>query len=140
LLAAAAAAIDPPAGFEIESATALALARDNPRLAEWLKMRRKLESDEGDKYFADSLKSNPLPRLKGTLLAAQPADKPTELTIAVSDPAVPEIVIKLSVELPNGAVSGTPLEFEGAIDSYKKSPFALTILSDPARIIGWPAK
>jgi tetratricopeptide (TPR) repeat protein len=140
VLAAAAAAPLPPAGFEIESVAALALARDNPRLAEWLKMRRKLESEEGEKYFADSLRTNPFPRLKGILLQATPAEKPTELTIAVSDPAVAEIVIKLSAELPNGAPGGSSIEFEGTLDSYKKSPFTLILSSDPSKITGWPPK
>jgi len=146
LRTAAATAPFPPAGFEIESAAAAALrqqdealTRTNPQLAAWVRMRQKLDTPEGDKYFAETLHGNPLPRLKGTLIKAEPADQPNELTVGVIDPAQPEIVLKLATAFPNGADAGTVLEFEGTIDAVAKSPFAMTVLSDPSKITGWPA-
>ena len=145
LLAAAAAAPEPPAGFTIESAAAMALrkqdemlARENPRLGEWVLMRRKLEAPDGDKYFSETLHGNPLARLKGTLIQSTPEEKPTELVIGVTNPAAPEIVLKLSEALPVGAPVGTVIEFEGTIDAFVKSPFSLTALSDRSKISGWP--
>ena len=146
LRSAAKAAPFPPAGFEIESVAAAALrkqdeelTRTNPQLAAWVRMRQKLESPDGDKYFSDSLRNNPLPKLKGTLIKAEPPGKPTELTIGVIDPAKPEIVLKLSSEFPNDADAGTVLEFEGTADSFARSPFGVTVVSDPSKISGWPA-
>jgi hypothetical protein len=147
LLAAAAKAPEPPAGFDIESAAAIAirkqdeaLAAENPRLGDWVKSRRKLEAADGEKYFTETLRGNPFVRMKGTLIQVRPEDKPTELVIGVMNAGTPEIVLKLSEPLKNAAVSGTPVEFEGTVDSFTKSPFTLTILSEPAKIYGWPAK
>ena len=143
--AAAPKAAFPPAGFDIESVAAVAvrkqdeeLSRTNPQLATWIRMRRKLDSPEGEKYFAESLRNTPLPRLKGTLIRSTPPDKPNELVVAISDLATPEIVVKLATPFPNEAEIGAILEFEGAIDSFVKSPFGLTVLSDPDKISGWP--
>ena len=116
------------------------LALENPRLGEWVKARRKLEGPDGEKFFADTLRGNPFARLKGTLIQTRPDDKPTELVIGVVNPGAPEIVLKLSTPLNNAAVSGTVIEFEGTADSFTKSPFAFTVLTEPAKIYGWPAK
>jgi hypothetical protein len=146
LRSAAAAAPFPPAGFDIESASAGALrkhaedlARLDPQVAAWIRVREKLEGPEGDKYFSDTLHNNPLTALKGTLIAADPPDKPRELTVGILDPAKPEIVLKLDGELPNGADPGTVLEFAGTADSWAKGPFTLMLLSDRSKISGWPA-
>jgi tetratricopeptide (TPR) repeat protein len=146
LRTAAAAAPFPPVGFDIESVAAAALrkqdeelSRTNPQLLAWVRMRQKLEAPDGDKYFAETLHNSPLPKLKGVLIKADPPGKPNELTIGVIDPAQAEIVLKLTIELPNDAAAGTVLEFEGAVDSFVKSPFALTVVSDPSKISGWPA-
>ena len=72
-------------------------------------------------------------------IKAEPAGKPAELTIGVIDPAQAEIVLKLTTELPNDADLGTVLEFEGTVDAFLKSPFGVTVISDPAKISGWPA-
>ena len=145
LRSAAAAAPFSPAGFDIESVAAAALrkqdeelSRTNPQLLAWVRMRQKLEAPDGDKYFAETLHNNALPRLKGALIKADPPGKPNELTIGVSDPAKAEIVLKLATELPNDADAGTVLEFEGTVDSFVKSPFGLTVVSDPSKISGWP--
>jgi tetratricopeptide (TPR) repeat protein len=146
LRSAAAAAPFPPAGFDVESVAAAALrkqdeelSRTNPQLAAWVRLRQKLEAPDGDKYFAETLHNNPLPKLKGTLIKADPPGKPNELTIGVIDPAQAEIVLKLATELPNDADAGAVLEFEGTVDSFVKSPFGLTVTTDPSKISGWPA-
>jgi tetratricopeptide (TPR) repeat protein len=146
LRSAAAAAPFPPAGFDIESVAAVALRkqdeelnRTDPQLAAWVRMRQKLEGPDGDKFFAETLHNSQLPKLKGALLKSDPPDKPSELTIGIIDPTQPEIVVKLATEFPNQADVGTVLEFEGTVDSYVKSPFGLTVVSDPSKISGWPA-
>ncbi|MEO8593406.1 MAG: hypothetical protein ABI759_08790 [Candidatus Solibacter sp.] len=136
----------PPAGFAVESASAAAirkqdeeLSRTNPPLAAWLRMRRKLESPEGEAYFA-TLHSTALPRLKGTLLRATPQNKPKELVLGIGDANAEELILKLETALPNEAEFGTVLEFEGTIDAYTRSPFSVTVLSAPDKLDGWPAK
>src|ERR1039458_7879468 len=69
----------PPQGFDIENAAAAALrkqdeelSRTNPQLAAWVRIRQKLESPDGEKYFADNLQGKPLTGLKGTLINADP--------------------------------------------------------------------
>ena len=139
-------AVLPPAGFTIESASAMAirkqdeeLARTNPALGAWVKMRRKLESPEGDAYFA-TLRSTPLPRMKGTLLKATPQNKPKELVLGVGDATAEEVTLKLETPFTHEAEFGTVLEFEGTIDAFTRAPFSITILSTTDKIDGWPAK
>jgi hypothetical protein len=138
----------PPAGFDIESASAALLrkqdeelTRTNPQLASWFRIRRRLEMPDGEAYFAASLHSTALPmRLKGTLLRATPPGKPVELALGVGDAAAEEVILKLDTPFPHGAENGTVLEFEGTIDAFTKAPFTLTILASQEKIEGWPAK
>lgn len=146
LRSAAAAAPFPPQGFDIEDAAAAALrkqdeelSRANPQLAAWVRIRQKLDSPEGDRYFAENLQDKPLAALKGTLIKADPPDKPKELTLGIIDPAQAEVVIKLESGFPNAAEAGTVLEFEGTVSAFVKSPFVLTVMSDASKISGWPA-
>ena len=144
---ASAAAAFPPAGFDIESASAAAirrqdeeLARTNPQLASWIGLRRHLEAPDGDAYFADSVRGKPLPmRLKGTLVRATPAGKPQELALGVGDNAAEEVILKLDAPFPNAAENGAILEFEGTVEAFTKAPFTLTVLAGPEKIAGWPA-
>jgi hypothetical protein len=136
----------PPATFNIESAGAAAfrkqledLDRTNPQLAAWLRIRKQLEAPDGEKYFAETLRTNPLPRLKGTLIRFSPRRKPAELIVGVRDAVSDEVVLKLSAPLPWEAELGTQLEFEGTADSFTLNPFMLTILVERNKVEGWPA-
>ena len=145
---AAVAAAFPPAGFNIESASAAALrrqdeelSRTNPQLASWLRLRRRLEAPDGEAYFTASLRNTPLPmRLKGTLLRATPASQPTELVLGVGDASAEEVILKLDPAFPGEAPAGTILEFEGKIEAFTKAPFTLTVLANPEKIEGWRAR
>ena len=98
----------PPKGFDIESASAAALRkqdeelnRTNPQLASWIRIRRRLEAPDGEAYFAASLHNTPLPmRLKGTLLRTTPAGKPKELVLGVGDATAEEVILKLDTAFP----------------------------------------
>jgi hypothetical protein len=142
------AAAFPPAGFDIESALAAALrkqdeelSRTNPQLATWIRIRRRLEAPDGEAYFAASLRNTPLPgRLKGTLLRATPAGKPQELVLGVGDATAEEVVLKLDSAFPSDGAAGTVLEFEGTFDAFTKAPFSLTIVGNREKVEGWPAR
>ncbi len=137
----------PPAGFDIESASAVILrkqdeelSRTNPQLASWMRIRRRLEEPDGEAYFAASLRNTALPmRLKGTLLRATPPGKPAELALGVGDATAEEVIVKLDTPFPHGSEMGAVLEFEGSIEAFTKAPFTVTVLSNPEKIEGWPA-
>ena len=142
------AATFPPAGFDIESASAALvrkqdeeLTRTNPQLASWLRIRRRLEAPDGEAYFAASMRNTALPmRLKGTLLRATPAGKPAELVLGVGDAAAEEVILKLDTPFSHAAENGTVLEFEGTFEAFTKAPYCLTIMASQEKIDGWPAK
>ena len=143
--AASLAAAFPPADFKIESAESLAarradeqLKQSNPQLYQWTMIRRQLESLDGDRYFAETLKPAPLPKLKGVVIACAPPDAPTEIQLGLGNGVTPEVTLKFEKALPACAPTGTEVQFEGAPESYAKSPFKLTVLTDPTKLDGWP--
>jgi len=135
----------PPPDFHVETAASVAarradeeLSRTNPQLAAWVRIRRQLESPDGDKYFAD-LRTTPLPKLKGTVIRVQPEGRPAEIVLGVSQSLTEEVVLRVSPPFPNAAPPGTELEFEGTVDSFGKQPFTLTVIAERDKITGWPA-
>jgi hypothetical protein len=145
LRAKAAADAFPPADFNLESAAVIAarkaeeeLNRTNPELAAWLRIRKRLDTDDGEAYFLQSLHNTALPKLKGTLLRFEPAKKPTTLVLALSDTLAGEVTLQLSTAFPNEAEPGIALEFEGSADAFTRAPFRLTVTATPDKITGWP--
>jgi tetratricopeptide (TPR) repeat protein len=135
LIASAANSPKPPAGFTIESASAAAIQKDDealakidPKLPDWARIRRRLQAPDGEKYFAGSLKGQPLPRLKGTVIQSTA----TDLSVGLLNATTTEIVLKLSSPL--DVKAGASIEFEGAMDSFTPNPFLLTVIADPAKI------
>lgn len=135
----------PPPDFRVETAADVAarkadeeLSRSNPELAAWMRIRRRLESPDSDKYLAD-LRTTPLPKLKGTVIRVEPKMRPTEIVLGMSQPDTEEVVVRVSSPFPNAAPAGTELEFEGTADSFAKQPFTLTVLAEQEKITGWPA-
>jgi hypothetical protein len=135
----------PPAGFQIESAAQLAirrmdeeLERTNPQLLAWVRIRRNLEGPNAAAYW-ETLRSAPLPKLKGTLIAFSPARRPTELTLGMRDAATPELVLKLSAPLAREPDTGIVVEFDGAsAQSYTATPFQVVVSVDTAKLEGLP--
>lgn len=145
LKSAAAAAPFPPLDFKVESAEAVKqrkaeeeLNRLDPELAAWLRIYKRLTAPDGDQYFAEELKPNPLPKLRGTVIRCAPDRKPTEVTLGLSGRGAEEVTLTLSAPLPRAADAGTVIEFQGQVDSFVKDPFRLTVLATPEQIIGWP--
>jgi hypothetical protein len=136
----------PPDGFTIESAESVAarkaeeeLKRTNPQLALWMSMRKQLDSVDGEKYFNDTLKPAPFPKLKGTVVGCAPDAAPTDVRLGLGNGVAAEVTLKFSAPLAACAPPGTEIQFEGAADSFTKSPFQLVVLTDPSKIDGWPA-
>jgi tetratricopeptide (TPR) repeat protein len=148
LLADSVGSVDPPATFTVESGSLIAqrkadqeFEKAEPERFYWKKLRTRLEAAEGDAYFADSVKGTRLPRLKGWLVRGEPAARPKNLVIGISDPNAEEVILKLSAPLTGPAETGSVLFFEsGMADSFTKSPFALTVEVDKDKLEGWVPK
>jgi len=54
----------------------VALNQADPELAAWLRMYRQLSGPDGEKYFLETLKPSPLPKLRGTVIRCDPAGNP----------------------------------------------------------------
>ncbi len=145
LQAAAAATPFPPAGFEVESADMVrqrlaeeALNQADPELAAWLRIYRQLSAPEGEKYFQETLKPSPLPKLRGTVIRCTPPGKPDTISLGLSSAAAEEVVLKLRTPFPIAAPTGTQIQFQGTADSFTREPFLFTVLAGPEDIAGWP--
>lgn len=145
LQSAAGAGAFPPADFKIEPAAAVAarrqeeeLERNDPMLAAWLRIRKRLEAPDGAQYF-ETLRAAPLPRLRGAVVRSSPPRKPNEIVLALRGTAAEEVILKLVSPFSSEAAPGVLIEFEGMADSFTLSPFALTVVAERERVEGWPA-
>lgn len=138
----------PPAGFTIETATAISAKKQaefeqsNPQLALWMKVKGALADTNGEQYFATTLKDSAVPKLKGTLVEGKPACRSKELLIAVPEPnqqgtLLPEITLKLDAALTGKPDTGVEIQWEGVPTAFTKDPaFMLTMDTDKAKIEG----
>jgi hypothetical protein len=145
LRSAAGAGAFPPPDFKIESAAAGAarrqeeeLERNDPMLAAWLRIRKRLEAPDGAQYF-ETLRASPLPRLRGAVVRSSPPRKPNEIVLALRGTAAEEVILKLASPFSSEAAPGVLIEFEGTADSFTLSPFALTVVAERDKVEGWPA-
>jgi len=137
----------PPPDFTIKSqAQKMAeqeeeMKKNDPQKFLWFSVKRELIGENGPAYFEMGVKGSDLPKLKGKLVSAMPANKPKEITIAIMDDTTPEI--KLVVDMPFGGAPppGTVLEFEHAVPStFTPDPFLVTADIERGQISGWPAE
>jgi hypothetical protein len=120
------------------------LKSENPQLFLWREVRTNLTSAEGEKMW-ENVKGALLPpadyaakKFKGRLIASEPETKPTKLIIAVDDPNVGDVTLKMVTALPGKAEPGIDLEFSGVALERTTSPYMLTLEVDPADVTGWP--
>jgi tetratricopeptide (TPR) repeat protein len=146
----------PAAGFTIESKGDIekrkfeaeeALARANPSLGLWKRIRKELQGDGGEAYFENSMKGAALPgnvngvtKFKGKLMGMMPAVRPRELTLAIESPDKADVTLKLDSALPGKMEPGTEIEFEGVADAFSKDPFMVTFMVEKSKIEGWAGK
>jgi len=138
----ASASATPPAGFTIDSSAEVAakkeqeFAASNPQLAQWMAIRKELAGPNGDQYFDANLKNAAVPKLKGTVVAANPAVRSKELVLALSDATNPEVTLKLETPLTGKPEIGQTVEFEGVPSAFTKEPFNLTMDIENDKISG----
>jgi hypothetical protein len=156
LLAEAKTSALPLAGFAIQSATDAAkqriqaeeaAAKANPMLALWRSIKMELTGEGGAAYFENGMKDAALPggangvdRFKGKLVSMTPEVRPTELVLAIGDPSVPDVTLKLASALPGKMEPGAEIEFAGVAKSYTKDPFMVTFEVAKSAIVGWTGK
>lgn len=137
----------PPAGFKIKTAAEIAeekraeLEKSNPQLALWMKIKGALSDTDGDQYFVSQLKDSAVPQLRGTLLEAKPACRPTELLVAVPLPDSaqtlrPEIQLKFEKPLTGRPETNTEFYWEGVPSAFTRDPFLLTMDTEASKIEG----
>ena len=132
----------PPDGFKIESATEIAVRKENefrqtnPQLALWMGIKKELAAPNGEQYFESSVKNAAVPKLRGTLIAAKPAVRSKELVVGIENPSVQEVTLKLEEPLAGKPKLGSVIEFEGVPSEFTKDPFMLTFETDKSKISG----
>ncbi len=103
----------------------------------WGKVRHALIAD-GDSYFAQ-IKGGLAPgagsRFSG-IVVSQPS--PNELIVNVDDPEGDAALMFLPA-LNAAIAAGTPVHFQGVVQSYTKKPYRLTLALDGGDIDGLPA-
>lgn len=140
----------PPAGFHIPNETEVSnaqdaeLAKKDPSLAFWKKLKDALQEENGQQYFDQGMKGalvppEGAPPLKGKLVSAEPARAPKTLVLALSDATTPEVTLKLDTPMSGTAAPGTELTFRGIPASFTKQPFMVVFDAEKTNVKGWPA-
>jgi hypothetical protein len=147
----------PPAGLKIESVVDIAkkkadeedaAAKANPMMALWRSIKTELTGDNGPAYYESSVKDAGLPgnvvpgvtKFKGKLISTTPETRPKELKVAVENPEVADVTLKLEEPLPGKMDAGGEIEFSGTVKAYTKEPFMLTFEVEKEDINGWTGK
>ncbi len=142
----------PPAGFSIETASAVAarkqkeFTQNHPQYALWMGIKAQLSDTNGQQYFDGQLKDADVHgesgrALKGMVVSGKPACRSKELLVAISDPTKPgvtgdpEITLKLDAPLTGKPVPGE-IEFDGIPRAFTREPFMLTMESGKDKITG----
>jgi hypothetical protein len=142
----------PPAGFSIETASAVAARKEKeftqnyPQYALWMGIKRQLTDTNGQQYFDGQLKDADVHgengrALKGMVVEGKPACRSKELLVAISDPTkpgvagIPEITLKLDAALTGKPVAGE-IEFDGIPRAFTPNPFMLTMETSKDKITG----
>jgi hypothetical protein len=135
---AAAGSPTPPAGFTIESVTAIQAKQqgdvdkfnaEHPDLAMWRQIKGALTAADGDAYFDSSVKDAGLPppggafeRFKGKVVEQK---SPSELVVNVDSP-VGDADLLFESPLKGTIEVGTEVHFKGAVSAFSKEPYTLT--------------
>jgi hypothetical protein len=149
VLAAAKTSALPPPDFKIEGQgdiEAAKAAETNKRLESdpafklWYTIKTNLQGDQGESFFNSNVKDAEIPgkavanvnTFSGTVISADPPEKPTKITLAVEDPTKADATLVFTDPL-NATTPikpGDKLEFAGVGDSFTKDPYMLTF-KDP---------
>jgi len=137
----------PPPGFKIKTANEIAIEKENefrqsnPALAMWMNLKKELTGPEGQQFFEGKMKGAEVPggaggvqKFKGKLVDAKPAVRSKELVVALADPNVPEVTLKLDSPLAGKPQLGTDVEFSGVPSAFSKDPFMVTFDVEKSKV------
>jgi len=82
------------------------------------------------------MKDAAVPQLTGTLVEARPACRPKELIVAIEQPDIPEITLKLDKPMMGKPAVKREFQFEAVAEAFVKSPFMLTMTAEAAKLQG----
>jgi len=142
LKASAKANVFAPDGFhiktkdEIEGEKDEAFKKSNPQLALWMSIKNQLTAADGMQYFDGQLKGAGVPKLRATVLSANPATNSKEIVVALADTKTPEATLKLDEALVGKPEVGGTIQFEGVPAAFAKDPFMLTFDVEKDKIEG----
>ena len=138
----------PPADFHILSNSEVLkkkqdqFAAEYPDLALWMNIKAQLADTNGVQYFNDNMKGTAIPKLKGTLVDAEPSCRPKKLMVAVpmpddKPPFKTEINLKLDVPLAGKPDLNQEITWaDGQPSAFTKDPFLVTIDVEKTKIDG----
>jgi len=145
----------PPAGFKIDSVVDIAkkkaeeedaAAKANPMLAFWRQVKDGLTGDGSAAYW-EAMNGSALPgssvpdgKFRGKLISATPETRPKELKLAIEDPMVADVTLKLEEPLPGKMDPGGEIAFSGVAKDFAKSPFMVTFEVEKDDVSGWTGK
>ena len=107
----------------------------------WEGIKRQLNGPNGVEYFRSVLERSNLPPLRGTLVAATPAQHPTTLVLSLSDGATPEVTLRFKSgsgqedSFTGPLPIGSRVQFSGTPVTFTQNPFMLTfeVSASPAQ-------
>jgi hypothetical protein len=144
----------PPADFKIESkdeilaAQEAELAKTNPQLALWVKIKSELTGANGAQYFETTLKGAAIPggangvkSFKATVVSST-MDKlkksTTALVVGISGKEMSEVTVTLEKPFAGTVPPGTEIEFSGSPSAFTADPFNLTFDAANEDVTGLP--
>jgi hypothetical protein len=106
-----------------------------------MRIKSALAAPDGEQYFSSDLEGVEIPQLKGVLMEAKPACRPTELVVAVpaldaKPPFQPEIALKLDKPLTGKPELKGEIRWEGIGAGFVKTPFLFTEKTAKEKIQG----
>ena len=100
----------------------------------WATIKAQLTGPHAQEYFDANRKDSALPFLYGTVLSAQPKEKPLLVILALSDKITREVNLRMEAALTDELPAGTEVLFQGIAVEFSNDPFRLTIVPDAIRV------
>jgi tetratricopeptide (TPR) repeat protein len=145
----------PPADLKIASVVEIEgdkakaeeeFSKNNPMLAFWRQVKQGLTGD-GSVAYAEAMIGAALPgnqvpdgKFKGKLISATPETRPKELKLAIENPMVADVTLKLAEPLAGKMDPGGEIAFSGVAKEFNKDPFMVTFEVEKDDISGWTGR
>ncbi len=114
----------------------VAASAQTPAEKMWSSIKSSLLSQDGDKYFHDSILDSQLPVMRGTVISTDSSVNAGRMVLAMSDRTTPEVTLQIVQRVSErnwrpasfGRVTpGDEIAFMGVGADFTKNPFMLTL-------------